>query len=60
MAENESRSLPFESPERENDRLREENSRLCRLLTVHGIPIPQTAPEQPVRTLSRVARARRT
>ena len=46
MTENKSRPLSFESPEQENDRLREENSRLRRLLTVHGIPIPQPAPEQ--------------
>jgi len=45
MTENGSESLPFEPPEQENVRLREENARLRRLLAVHGIPIPQPAPE---------------
>ena len=40
-------SLPFEPPEEENIRLREENSRLRRLVAVHSIPIPQLAPENP-------------
>jgi hypothetical protein len=39
-------ALPFEPPEQENIRLRDENARL-RLLTVHSIPIPQLAPENP-------------
>lgn len=49
MTENGSDSLPFEPPEQENIRLREENARLRlrRLLTVHSIPIPQLAPEVP-------------
>ena len=47
MTENGSGSLPFESPERENIRLREENARLRRLLAVHNIPIPQVALENP-------------
>jgi hypothetical protein len=47
MTENGSESLPFEPPEQENIRLREENARLRRLLTVHSIPIPQLAPENP-------------
>jgi hypothetical protein len=47
MAENGSESLPFEPPEQENIRLREENARLRRLLAVHTIPIPQLAPESP-------------
>src|SRR5437763_2228920 len=47
MTENGSDSLPFEPPEKENIRLREENSRLRRLLAVHSIPIPQLAPECP-------------
>jgi len=46
-AENGSESLPFEPPEQENIRLREENARLWRLLAVHSIPIPQLAPESP-------------
>ena len=40
MNENASGSLPFESPDEENRRLKEENARLRRALTVHGIPIP--------------------
>jgi superfamily II DNA or RNA helicase len=47
MTENGSESLPFEPPELENIRLREENARLRRLLVVHSIPIPQLAPENP-------------
>jgi hypothetical protein len=47
MTDNCSESLSFEPPEQENTRLREENARLRRLLTVHGIPIPQLAPENP-------------
>jgi hypothetical protein len=45
MTEKVSESLPFEPPEQENIRLREENARLRRLLAVHSIPIPQLAPE---------------
>src|ERR1700691_2617385 len=44
MTENGSESLPFEPPEQEN---REENARLRRLLSVHSIPIPQLASENP-------------
>lgn len=40
MRENGSDSLPFDSPEQENARLKEENRRLRRLLDVHGIAIP--------------------
>src|SRR5258707_11741378 len=47
MTENGSGSLPFEPPEQENIRLREENARLRRLLAVHSIPIPQLAPGNP-------------
>ena len=47
MTENGSGSLPFEPPEQENIRLREENARLRRLLSVHSIPIPQLASESP-------------
>ena len=50
MAWNDSASLPFEPPEQENIRLREENARLQRLLAVHGIPIPQPAQEKPAPT----------
>src|SRR5438067_10697614 len=47
MTENGSDSLPFEPPEQENVRLREENARLRRLLAVHSIPIPQLTAENP-------------
>jgi hypothetical protein len=47
MSENGSDSLPFEPPEQENIRLREENARLRRLLAVHSIPIPQFAATPP-------------
>jgi superfamily II DNA or RNA helicase len=47
MTENGSESLPFEPPEQENVRLREENARLRRLLSVHSIAIPQLASENP-------------
>ena len=53
MSENGSESLPFEPPEQENIRLREENARLRRLLAVHSIPIPQLAPEKPIDQISR-------
>src|SRR5712692_3434733 len=45
MTEYGSGSLPFESPEQENIRLRDENARLRRLLAVHSILIPQLAPD---------------
>src|SRR5437879_913288 len=45
MMTNGSESLPFDPPEQENIRLREENARLRRLLAVHSIPIPQLASE---------------
>ena len=47
MSENGSDTLPFESLEQENVRLREENARLRRLLAGHSIAIPQLAPESP-------------
>jgi hypothetical protein len=47
MTENGSDSLPFEPPEQENIRLREENARLRRLLAVHSISIPQLPAENP-------------
>src|ERR1039457_5168656 len=50
MTEKVSESLPFEPPEQENIRLREENARLRRLLAGHSIPIPQLAPENPPAT----------
>ena len=45
MKESASRSLAFKSIEQENIRLREENARIRRLLAVHGIPLPQPAPD---------------
>ncbi|HUG11100.1 MAG TPA: hypothetical protein VMM36_08810, partial [Opitutaceae bacterium] len=48
MTENESGSLPFESLEQENTRLREENARLRRLLAVHSIAIPQFTTADPL------------
>ena len=67
MRENDSDSLPFDSPEQETVRLKEENRRLRRLLEVHGITIPQLPPPQqaPVRveplenSLDREERARK-
>ena len=50
MTENGSDSLPFEPPEQENIRLREENARLRRLLAVHSIPIPQLPAANPPQT----------
>src|SRR5450755_3461737 len=47
MTENGSDSLPFEPPDQENVRLREENARLRRLLAVHSISIPQLPVENP-------------
>ena len=47
MTESASDSLPFEPPEQENTRLREENARLRRLLAVHSISMPQLVPESP-------------
>lgn len=35
-----SESVPFESRDEDNQRLREENARLRRLLAAHGIPVP--------------------
>jgi superfamily II DNA or RNA helicase len=52
MTENGPDSLPFEPPEQENVRLREENARLRRLLAAHSIPIPQWMPETPPPTNS--------
>jgi hypothetical protein len=67
MNENASESLPFESPDEETRRLREENARLRRALTVHGIPIPPLSPANPppaksveaVQLESKVDRARK-
>src|SRR5690349_7766010 len=47
MTEYDSESLSFESPEQEKARLREENARLRRLLSTHGIAIPQWPPTIP-------------
>jgi superfamily II DNA or RNA helicase len=45
MTEHGSGSLPFGSPEDELTRLREENTRLRRILAAHGILIPEPAPD---------------
>lgn len=45
MTEDGSGSLPLGSPEDERTRLREENTRLRRLLAAHGIPIPEPTPD---------------
>src|ERR1700730_15370802 len=47
MNESASRSFPFESPDEENRPLREENARLRRMLSVHGIAIPPLPPANP-------------
>ena len=47
MTENGSGSLAFGSPEEEATRLRDENTRLRRLLAVHGIPVPEPASDDP-------------
>ncbi len=44
MASRSSESASFEHPDGENQRLREENARLRRLLAVHGISFPQLVP----------------
>src|ERR1022692_3832685 len=67
MTENGSESLPFELPEQENIRLREENARLRRLLAVLSISIQQLPPEnppaitpvEPARPVNKEERARR-
>ena len=41
LSGNGSGSLPLETPEQENIRLRPENAHLQRLMAVHGIPISQ-------------------
>jgi hypothetical protein len=47
MNENASGYIPFESPDEENRPLREENARLRRMLSVHGIAIPPLPPANP-------------
>jgi len=54
MNENASGSLPFESPDEENSRLREENTRLRRALVAHGIPIPSVSAASPPKTVESV------
>jgi superfamily II DNA or RNA helicase len=48
MNKNVSGLLPFESPEDENRRLRDENARLRRALTVHGITVPPLSSATPL------------
>src|SRR6266852_1638893 len=67
MTEYDSESLPFGPPDQENIRLRAEHARLRRLLAVHGIPIPQLAPDnhppittvEPARLVDKEERARK-
>jgi hypothetical protein len=66
MSETDSDSRPFEPPDDENRRLREENARLRRILTVHGIPLPELTLAKPlpsftaeILTMSREERSRR-
>ena len=47
MASRSSASASFEHRDEENQRLREENARLRRLLDSHGIPIPQSSSDNP-------------
>ncbi len=54
MASRSSESISFEQRDEENQRLREENARLRRLLAVHGIPVPQFVPDdaRPLQTIA--------
>src|SRR5665213_3709128 len=45
MGSRSSESVSFEQRDEENQRLREENARLRRVLAAHGIPVPQFTPE---------------
>ena len=45
MASRSSESVLFEQRDEENQRLREENARLRRVLAAHGIPVPQFVPD---------------
>ena len=57
MACSSSESVPIERRDEENQRLREENARLRRVLAAHGIPVPQFTPDdaRPVQTITPVA-----
>ena len=57
MASRSSESVSFEQRDEENQRLREENARLRRVLAAHCIPVPQFAPgdERPVQTITPAA-----
>lgn len=59
MSENGLGSLPLDTPEEENARLREENARLRQLLAVHAIPIPESAPDETIGTVPPVDREER-
>jgi hypothetical protein len=54
MANRNSKSVSFEQGDDENQRLREENTRLRRLLAAHGVPVPQVVPDdaRPVLTVT--------
>jgi hypothetical protein len=57
MASRSSESVSFEQRDEENQRLREENARLRRVLDAHGIAVPQLVPDdaRPVQTITPMA-----
>jgi hypothetical protein len=57
MASRSSESISFEQRDEENQRLREENARLRRVLAAHGITVPQFVPDdaRPVQTITPAA-----
>ncbi|MGC9293384.1 MAG: TOTE conflict system archaeo-eukaryotic primase domain-containing protein [Acidobacteriaceae bacterium] len=57
MASRSSESVSFEPRDVENQRLREENAGLRRVLAAHGIPVPQFTPDdaRPVQTITPAA-----
>jgi len=54
MASRSSESVSFEQRDEADQRLREENARLRRVLAAHGIPVPQFVPDdaRPVQTIT--------
>jgi superfamily II DNA or RNA helicase len=57
MASRSSESVSFEPRDEENQRLREENAKLRRVLAAHGIPVAQFVPDdgRPVQTIAPAA-----
>ena len=56
MASRSPESVPIERRDEENQRLRDENARLRRVLAAHGIPVPQFTPDaRPVQTIAPAA-----